>query len=308
MAIALFSEILAHFPAQRARVLKETIGLEAVYALVWPNYTGEVDPHPQNNREAFHAWRAEAGVPVWAWVVCSPDQAADARAIEAINEALEPDGWLLNIEKPLQGANLSTLIGAAKKTGAPVRASLAGTSASHVHYDYRTLDRNGVAVDWQAYFDSGEGPPPADAVRELYESSFVIPGWHYRHLLNGVYGWGAVSAVADWQAQFDSFLQPAKTDATFVVGFREWGYAVFDRELWRSGSWQPVGRLMGRAAYRRIRVTLDVTRSAQARRPEDWTAIAASARVPRARKRDISVYLGEVASDTVLAAIAAGAA
>lgn len=306
MSIALFSEILAHFPAQRARALRDTIGIEAVYALVWPNYTGDVAPHPQSNRSAFGEWRAAAGVPLWAWIFCSADQRADATAIAAINAELDPDGWLLNIEKPLQGAGLRVLVDAAKATGKPIRASLAGFSPSGVDYDYRTLDRAGVAVDWQAYFDSGEGPRPADAVREAYMSTFVIGGWEYRHHLAGQYGWGRVSLASESIASFDSYRRPGDRDAVFAIGQREWGARVVDRTLVRDG--RKVGLLMGRAAYPNIRVTLDVTRTAQSRPASDWTAIAASARAPNAAKRGVSVYLAEVASDAALAAIAAGAA
>jgi hypothetical protein len=144
-------------------------------------------------------------------------------------------------------------------------------------------------------------------VQELYASTFVIPGWEYRHRLGGSYGWGRVGRIeAEQRALFDSYKLPGHENAYFAVSHREWGSTVVSRVLFRDE--QEVGLLMGRAAYPKIRVALDVTRTAQARPPEEWTPIAASARVPGAGKRGVSVYLLDNCSDEVSRAIAAGAA
>ena len=56
----------------------------------------------------------------------------------------------------------------------------------------------------------------------------------------------------------------------------------------------------------KTRVTLDVTRGANDKHtPAEWTAIAASARMPGLARRPVSVYLAEVASDEMLRAVAA---
>jgi hypothetical protein len=308
VSIALFTQILANFPAARAHALDVRSGVEAVYALAWPDYEPPVENHPANNRLAWDAWRYEARLPLWAWINCSADQAADAATIATLDTELDPSGWLLDIEGEwVKGANLEVLIKAAVATGKPVRASLAGASASHTPYDFRTLDRYGVTIDWQAYFDSLEGPPPEVAVRELYQSSFVLAGWEYRHRLSSVYGWGKVTKIeAGMRAGFDSYKRPGTNDATFAISEREWGYMVAGRDLVRDG--KTVGLLMGRAAYPKIRVTLDCTRTASTRTPQEWISIAASARMPGSGKRPCSVYLAENASDDVIAAIAEGAA
>jgi len=245
---------------------------------------------------------------LWAWFNCNEDQAADGWVLIEQDDDLSPDGWLLDIEGSwTKGAKLGTICEAASLTSKPVRASLAAMTASHVDYDYRTLDRLGIAVDWQAYFDSGEGTTPAIAVSELHRSSFVIASWEYRHRLGSVYGWGKVTRIEQNQlAVFDSFKRPGFSDGNFTVGPREWGNTVVDGTL-RRGT-ETVGLVMGRAAYSNVRVTLDVTRTAQSRHPSEWVAIAASARAPGARKRPISVYLADVAADDVLMAIAQGAA
>jgi len=192
--IALFTENLEAFSAERARVLDHKlkalvgVGIEAVYALVWPNYPPEV-PRPQRNREIFGDWRAASGVPLWCWLNTSADQAADVDTIHLLDEQLLPTGWLLDIEGSwVNGARLTALADGTAALGKPRRASLAGASASHVVPDYRALDNAGFEVDWQAYFDSGEGPVPQVALRELYQSSFVVEGWEYRHHIGGAYG------------------------------------------------------------------------------------------------------------------------
>jgi hypothetical protein len=322
--IALFSEILANFEASRCKRLDEDLGLqggiEAVYALVWPDYEPPVENHPLANRGAFSAWRKAAGVPLWAWFNCKENQAEDAATIAKLDRLLSPDGWLLDIEGEwTKGASLKTICEAAVATGKPVRASLAGMTPSHVPLDFRTCDRLGIPVDWQSYFDSGEGCTPAVAVQELYQSSFVIPGeaappgrvtWEYRHRIGQAYGWGKVTGVANELAGFDSYLHPTQRNAVFGVLPREWGWTVDDRILWPlDPDLPPSGLLMGRAAYANIRVTLETAGDHNDDHTlEEWTQIAASARIPNARKRPISVYLAEVSSDDVLAAIAEGAA
>lgn len=317
MSLALFCEILANFPASRARSLNESIGIEAVYALVWPDYLEPIQNHPGRNRNEFQAWRTEAGVPLWAWINCQENQLADAGWIQTWDNTLKPDGWLLDIEGEwTKGAKLKTVLEAAAKTGKPCRASLAGASASHVEYDYRELERQGFQIDWQAYFNSTgsdgnpEGPTPAVAVAELYQSSFVLPDWEYRHRVGDKYGYGRVSRIEQEElAVFDSYLRPGAEDSLFGVLPREWGWTVDDRVLWPRNPDKPaVGRVMGRFPYARTRVTLNVTRDL----PEDtisfWEQVAASARWPNARKRRISVFKAENATDEVLAAIARGAA
>jgi len=310
MSVALFTNVLANLPAERVRSLDASLaaeglgGIEAVYVSVWPEPTEELE-HRRANRAAFGQWRAATGVPTWAWIVCSKDQAADATKIVELHEQLRPSGWKLNIEAPLNHAKLGVLLKGALATTVPLSASLAGQTASHMNYDYRALERAGVEIDWQAYFDSGEGQPPALSVAELYQSSFVIPGWEYRHRLDVYYGWGKVGMVSGGEAWLDSYRRPGTSDGRFTVAPREWGWWVVDHALRRNGQ---VGTLMGRAAYARIRITLDVTRTAQARPPAHWTPIAASARVAGASKRPLSVYLAENTSDEVIVAIARGAA
>ena len=88
---------------------------------------------------------------------------------------------------------------------------------------------------------------------------------------------------------------------------REWGLTPVTRTLEREHL--PVGRLLGRARYSQIRVTLDVTRGAAHKHTlNTWRTIAASARLPGLSKRPVSVYLAEVCPDDVLRAIAKGAA
>jgi hypothetical protein len=324
--IALYCENLAAFPAARAkdldlRVKAEGLApIEAVYALVWPDYPPELPQRPRDNREAFADWRAESGLPVWAWLNATPDQADDAVAIASLDHLLSPDGWWLDIEGPwVQGAKLARLLEAASATGRPRGATLAGASPSHVETDFRELERQGFAVEWQAYFNSRggngkpEGPRPDLAVSELYRASFVVESWEYRHRLGAVYGWGKVDEVtADELAEFDSYLRPRAPNAVFGVLPREFGWIVDDGILWpEQPSKPPVGVLMGRAPYAAIRVALNVTRP-----PVDvltgehvgWERAAASARVRRARKRPVSVFLAENATDEVILEIARGAA
>jgi hypothetical protein len=274
----------------------------------WFVYVGPENAAGFANRDV---WNDYAGVGnLWAWYVCGPDQARDVAWITALDDLLMPAGWVLDIEKPLEGVPLTTLISGVKKLGQPIIASLAGASASHTPYDYRTLDKAGVQVDWQAYFDSGEGPTPAVAVEELYRSSFVLLGWEYRSRIGKTYGWGKVTkcsavfvssnAIDDF-GYYDSYK--LRSERSFRVQPRKWGWTVTNRNF-EGGS----GVLLGRAQYSLIAVTLDLTRGAQeAHSLAEWEAIAASARIAGARKRPVSCYLGEIASDGVLRAIAKGA-
>ena len=298
-AVAVFSEWLGNWGPHRARDLFNEGTIDAVYAKVWP-----LDDAANANIAARKDWRAIYPGPLWAWMVCSEDQVEDAANLAQLDVWVAPDGWVLNIEKSLEGADLRTIIKAAQATGKPGRASLAGIDASHVEYDYRALDRAGIEVDWQAYFDSGEGPSPYVAVRELYLSSFVLLGWQYRSRIGTTYGWGKVTKAVRGFGYYDSYKLPAGWgEYEFPVASREWGWTVTGRNFYAERS-----RLLGRARYSKIRVTLDVTRGANDKHtPAEWTTIAASARMPRRAKRSVSVYLAEVASDEVLRAIAAGA-
>lgn len=307
MSLALYSQDLGSFPASRAHELDTRFGIETVYALVWPDYEPPVAPIPQQNRDAFEEWRLTARVPLWAWLNCQADQEADAEALAVLDADFDPSGWLLDIEGEwTKGAKLKTVLEAAAKTGKPCRASLAGFSASHVEYDYRELERQGFSIEWQAYFNSGEGPMPAVAVSELYQASFVIPDWTYRHRVGSQYGFGRVTHIEQEQhAVFDSYLRPGSSDSLFGVLPREWGWTVDDRMLWpRDPDKPPLGLVMGRAAYARVRVALNVTRPLPS--GMSWQDVAASARIPNARKRPISVYTAENATDEALAAIAEG--
>jgi len=307
VSVALFCENLSSFPADRMVRLQERLRrenlppIEAVYALVWPDYRPPNPPVPQENRRAWARWRADAQVPLWAWLnIADGDALTQAVAIASLDKSLNPSGWMLDVEGDWsKGAPLSALANAARDTGKPRRATLAGSSASHVEYDYRALDLTGFQVSWQCYFDTGEGPPPPDGMRELYQSSFVLSGWQYRAHVGNVYGWGRVS-VSGLTARYDSFKH--KFDTFFPVALRDpdpsrnWGYRVVSRDLWRrdEGAGKLVGLLMGRAEYKRMRCGLDMTRPVSLARPVDeWTAIAAGARVAGSRNRPIDVYLAE---------------
>lgn len=309
--ISLWCQDLRGFGADRAKRLHAQFGVARVFALLWPDYLPPIDPIPQNNRAEFDRWRQEAGVPLWGWFNCREDQVDDAAQLVRLQQEVNPDGWILDIEGAwTQGAKLTKLLDGAKATGKPVYCSLAATTPAHVEYDYRGMDQRGFPIDWQCYFDSGEGQPPDVCVREAYECSFVIPGWDYRHRWGSGYGWGKIGQVLGnppAYAEFNSYKRVGNPDGVVQVGPRVWGVEVNpDRSIKRAGV--TVGRLMGRAAYSRIRVTLDVTRGADwMHTPDEWTRIAASARAPGLARRPVSVYLAENASDATLAGIAAGA-
>lgn len=312
--VAVFTQDLHAFTAERATRLDQRLraesgsALEAVYGLVWPDYEPPSTPHPQQNRQVFAAWKDATTVPLWGWFNARPDQNADAAALAALTTELDPVGWLLDIEGEwTKGRKLTDLVDGAVATGRKLRASLAGFTPAHVEYDYRTLDKNNVEVDWQCYFDSGEGCRPDVAVRELHRTSFVIGGWEYRHHLKGIYGWGRPGTVADGEMTFDSYLKPGPRNASFRVAPRAWGYTVADGRLKQNNTF--VGELMGRCKYPLARVSLDVTRGFDAKHSlAEWAQIAATARVPDAKKRGVSVYMGESTTDDVLVAIAKGAA
>lgn len=318
MSVAVYSEWLSAFGADRAAKLIDEGIVSDIYAYVGPD-----NEAARANRAEWDAFRAKLGrdqellglqvrYPLWGWYACSADQERDVAEITRLHDELEPDGWLLDIEKPLEGAYLTTLVRGVAALGKPVRASCAGANPNHYLYGHRTLDRYGVEVEWQCYLDSGEGPPPDVAVRELYTPSRLHLGHAYRAATwprddrsRVSYGWGHLVLV----------------DA-------QWGYWAWNRRVWLAGdisqsrtgwpmlvrhsdtlsSMRYQGRLLGLARYSRIRVALDVTRGAAERRSlAEWTALSASARVPVAARRPVSVYLAEVCPDDVLWAIAEGA-
>lgn len=313
MSVAAFVEQLGSVGPDRMLRLVNERTVSSFYVLVGPD---EGRPAASANRVAWFDVDeiSPAFVPRGAWWICTSDQAADVARITELDAKLNPTAWILDIEKSLEGAKLDVLIGGVAALGKPIVASLGGAySPSHMEFDYRTLDLYRVVCDWQAYFDSGEGCTPAQAVQELYSSTFVLPGWEYRHRLGAQYGWGRVNRVEGAQrALYDSYRRPGTVDGYFSVSQRiaedgkAWGYNVISRTLHRDG--KDVGLLMGRAAYPKIAVTLDVTRTAQARAPQEWTPIAASARVNGAARRPVSIYLLDNASDEVVRAIAAGSA
>lgn len=315
--IALFAQDINAFEPDRAnrlhnRLLNETgRGIEAVYALVWPDYLPPSSPVPQNNRGFWQEWRTRTNfqIPLWGWMNATPDQADDSANLIRLTNDLSPAGWLLDIEGEwTKGAKLGTLVAGAKATNVPIRASLAALTASHAEYDYRTLDAANIPVDWQAYFDSGEGTWPGTAVAELFQSSFTIGGWEYRHHWkpSGKYGWGKAGNVTAGHQNYDAYPVPGNPNCRYQVTQASWGWRPTTRQLLQST--RHVGDLFGRARYANIRVTLDVTRGHDmAHTLDEWTLIAGSARVQGSAKRPISVYTAEATSDDVLVAIAKGA-
>lgn len=316
--LAVFTQSLKALPADRAQRLDQRlraevgVGLE-VYALVYPDYQPPIAPLPQQNRQIFKIWQDAAKVPLWAWANATPEQGKDANAIRSMDITIKPHGWMLDIEGHWMhnGVSLATLLNGVATTSKPVRVSLAAISASHLETDYRTMDALNMPIDWQSYFDTGEGPRPVDAVRELYRSTFVIGGWQYRFQFNGKYGWGRVTDVrvvsGQTRAYVDLYRVPRINNAYLIVTKREWGWSVaHGGAIFQQGVRK--GLLMGRCRYPLIRVTLDVTRgAAESRSLAEWTAIAGSARYPGSAKRPVSVYMAEDASDDVLVAIAKGA-
>lgn len=312
--IAIYAENLEAFDASRAKKLHTELvaeglaGIACVYGLCWPNYEPPNPPRPQRNREIWQTWRNAAGLPLYAWFNARADQVADAAAIRSLEMTLDPDGWLLDIEGNwTKGASLDLLLDAPLPRKHRI-VSLAGTGASYVEYHYRGFDLRGYDVEWQAYWNSGEGPTPDAAVWELYRSPFVVPGWQYRHRKGEVYGWGKfIGPDANGELGiFDSYLIPRVERSVFGILDREWGWVVDDGVLFPADPKKPAyGLLMGRAPYARIRVALNVTRPIK---DMTWEQAAASARIPGAKKRPVAIYLGENGSDGVIKEIARGAA
>jgi len=285
------------------------------YVLLGPVLDNEGQPRPAvpaNHAAWDYTARkvAAAGGNLWGWYVCTPNQEVDVSRIGALDARFGPAGWLLNVEKVLEHADLSVLISGVKALGKPLAASLAGANPNHNLYDHRTLDRAGVVCEWQTYLDSGEGPPPDVAVRELYKVSRVLVGEEYRAWARNrtqqyaTYGWGQVK-----QPELYNFF-PHKALYVFECERDGWPplKLLLDRGLWRIGDARLVGQLLGLAPYSKIRVALDVTRGALEKRDlAGWEALAASARSPGLARRGVSVYLGEVCPDDVLRAIARGA-
>lgn len=309
MSVAVYSEWLSAFGADRAARLYAEGVIDRVYAKLWP-----LDAAAESNRSEWDTFRRK-GVPLWAWLVCSPDQEMDATAAAVLAASYPMDGILINIEKPLEGVSLFPLVSRVAKLGLPVVASLAGANPNHALYDHRTLDRFGVYQEWQAYVDSGEGPPPDVAVRELYTPSRVLPGRQYRAMTKAVasaavYGWGDLSKWAGrGPLVYAAYNRHAFMDADILSDPNSWPpYRVSGRRgLWNTNK-SLTGTLLGFAPYSRIRVAIladgiaadrGITRSL-----EEWAAFASSARAPRAARRPVSVYLAERASDGMLRAVA----
>lgn len=307
MSVAVYSEWLSAFGADRAaRLCREGV-VDRVYAKLWP-----LDAAGMSNATEWGVFRSRAGsLPLWVWIVCSSDQEADATAIERLVADFRPEGIVINAEKPLEGKNLYPLVSRVAKLGLPMVASLAGANPNHALYDHRTLDRFGVAQEWQAYVDSGEGPAPDVAVRELYTPRRVLPGREYRAMTRAEgsapkYGWGLLSE----RGLYYAYNRRATLRAEILVDDDGWPLDRVSSRRWlhNESLVSLDGKLLGFAPYSRIRVAIladgiaadrGVTRS-----PEEWAAFAASARAPRSAQRPVSVYLAERASDEMLRAVA----
>lgn len=297
-----FIEQLNSVGPHRALGLRQVGIVTDAYVYVHPR-----NPAADQNFDQWESFRAISGLPLWAWIVCSADQAADVVALAEIVRELHPDGIVLNIEKALEDADLTKIATGAAAFGLPGVASLAGANPNHHLYDHRSLDRHGIVTEWQAYSSSGEGPIPAVAVRELYTPTRVLEGAEYRAQTWGKYGWGKVWS---W-GQYSSYAK--KVSYAFGVSRLPSGWPemnVVDRSLLRHSAQHPagekVGALLGLAAYKNIRVALNTTKHEPYSLAE-WEALAASARVPGAAKRGCSVYLLDNTPDAVLWAVAKGA-
>lgn len=300
MPVRAYVEVLGNIGPDRMASLVERGIVSDYYVLVGP------DDYP-GNRERFHEcarYVRNAGGRMWGWYWCERDQADDVNRIRVLDAVLGPDGWLLNIEKPLEDVPLGVLVDGVAALKRPMVASLAG-SLPAVAYDWRTLYLRGVDVEWQAYLDSGEGPPPEVCVRELVRPSRLLVGRRYRSVVDSqLPGWGELEAPTRYVSYRTKRRYTIETRRTSLWPPLE----VADRTLY-GRDWEVKGQLLGLAEYRRVRVALDTTRTAQSKRDlEGWAALAASARLPGASKRGISVYLAEVTPDDVFEAIARGAA
>ena len=301
MSVRAYVEVLGNIGPHRMRDLVQAGLVDTFYVYAG----GPLGDYPGNHPQWAECARfvREAGGRVFAWYWCDADQVATVVGIKELDRVLEPDGWLLNIEKPLEGAGLATLIDGVAALGKPIVASLAGTPPQVV-YDFRKLDLADVEVEWQAYLDSGEGPPPRVCVTELARCSRVLPGRRYRSAAGGQLGWGEVETPE----RYASYRTRAKYRIETQLSTRWPPYEIVDRNLY-GREWEIKGQLLGHAAYSNIRVALDTTRTAQAQRDlTGWSALAASARLKGAGKRGVAVYLAEVTPDDVFAAIARGAA
>ncbi|GIV04421.1 MAG: hypothetical protein KatS3mg015_3251 [Fimbriimonadales bacterium] len=148
-------------------------------------------------------------------------------------------------------------------------------------------------------------------MRELYLTTRVLDWREYRAATwpsgrrsRTAYGWGRLRLRNEY---YDSYNRDIDFRVPGLVqDLSGWPTLVVkDRRLEAAG-WE--GRLLGLARYSKISVALDVTRgAAEKHAPDEWTAIAASARVPGLRKQPVSVYLAEVCPTNVLRAIARGA-
>lgn len=294
---------LSAFGADRAKMLLDEGTLSVVRCPLWP----EDDPAHLANQAEWWVFARKA-LPMWAWINCSADQAADVAALQALDAEFRPSGWILDIEKALEHADLSVLCAGAKALGCPVIASLGGfANPNHNVFDHRSLDRAGFAQEWQAYPESDEGPPPDVAVRELWQPSLVFVNGLYRSRIGTTYGWGRVTKCNGMTGigYYDAYKFPGPREYEFDVRAEEWGWTVTECKFWSTG-----GQLLGLAKYRDIRVCIlsdglaadhGITRTL----PE-WTAYAASARAPGLARRPVAVFNGERASDEMLRAVAKG--
>lgn len=301
MSVRVYSEYLSAFGADRAKALYDEGVLEAIYVKLHP-----LDAAALSNKAEWAVFRAK-GIPLWGWIVCSADQRADVAAVQDLDSEFQPVGWLANIEKILEGADLSVLCSGLKALGKPLVASLAGANPNHHLYDHRSLDRAGFAQEWQGYADSNEGPDPQTAVRELYKPGLVFPGAEYRSRIRTTYGWGQVTSCWFSTGRYEAYKFPGLGEYEFAVRGEDWGWTVLGRKFDLVN-----GLLLGLAPYSKIRVAIisdDIARdkTGTVRTAEEWTAWAASARSPGLARRGVSVYLGERCSDEVLRAIAKGA-
>ena len=308
MAVRAYVEWLDNIGPDRMAELSAEGTVSDWYVLLGPVLDNEGQPRPAvpaNHAAWDYTARkvAAAGGNLWGWYVCTPNQAVDVSRIGALDARFGPAGWLLNIEKLLERVALSVLSSGVKALGKPIVASLAGANPNHNLYDHRTLDRAGVVCEWQAYLDSGEGPPPDVAVRELWQPTTVHVGMEYRSRIGMTYGWGRITRAGLSLGFYDAYKLRGPSEYEFEIAPKEWGWTVQDRNFAFVN-----GRLLGLAAYSKIRVALDVTRGALEKRDlAGWEALAARARPPGLAKPGVSVYLGEVCPDDVLRAIAKGA-
>lgn len=307
MSVRAYVEVLGNIgPHRMAELCREKVaGIGGDQPLVTDFYV-RLGPGYERNIEAWPecaSFVRAAGGRMWGWGWCEADQAATARELLEYDRALLPDGWCLNIEKPLEGAPLGVLLSNMAGTRKPLVSSIAGTAPA-VYFDWRALETYGSAVEWQCYVDSGEGQPPDVAVRELVKPSRIHFERRYRATVAGKLGWGELVDTETFafyrtKGRYHIELEQSALWPPFVVKDRQ----LYDRE-----DWTLRGALLGSVAYGNVRCALDTTRTAQQKRDlTGWVNLAASARIPGASKRGITVYLAEVTPDDVFQAIARGA-